>query len=68
MFHFASFCFGDVGVNTSISKLFRKILMSLIELFCDLSTQIGQMQRVVIVHYDKAARSQEFDRMAHAGL
>ncbi|ERL08273.1 hypothetical protein HMPREF1316_0111 [Olsenella profusa F0195] len=36
--HFAGFGFDGVGINTSISKSFRKILMSHIELFCNLST------------------------------
>ena len=54
--------------NTGISKLFRKILMSLIELFCDFPPQICQVQGIVIVHHEKAALSQEFDRVTDAGL
>lgn len=68
MFHTAGFFFGGVGINTGISKPFRKILMSLMELFCDFLPQICQVQGIIIVHDKKTAFAQQLDRVTDAGL
>ena len=56
------------GVNACGDKLLGKEAVSLIDFFGNLAAYIGQMEKVVFVHSEKAAVPQGSHCMAHAGF
>ena len=55
-------------VNACGDKLLGKEAVSLIDFFGNLAAYIGQMEKVVFVHSEKAAVPQGSHCMAHAGF
>ena len=56
------------GVNACGDKLLGKKAMALVDFFSNLAAHIGQMEKVIFVHCEKAAVPQGSYRMAHAWL
>ena len=56
------------GVNACGDKLLGKEAVSLEDFFGNLAAYIGQMEKVIFVHCEKAAIPQGSHCMAHAGL
>ena len=56
------------GVNACGDKLLGNEAVSLVDFFGNLAAYIGQMEKVIFVHSEKAAVSQGSHCMAHAGL
>ena len=56
------------GVNACGDKLLGKKAMALVDFFGNLAAYIGQMEKVILVHREKAAVPQGSHCMAHAGL
>ena len=56
------------GVNTCYDKLFRKEAMTFINLFGNLAAHIGQMEKVIFIHCEKAVgyeRPESFAKQFH---
>ena len=56
------------GVNACGDKLLGKEAVTLVDFFGYLAAHIGQMEKVIFVHHNKAAVPQGSHCMAHAGL
>ena len=56
------------GVNACGDKLLGKEAVTLVDFFGYLAAHIGQMEKVILVHCEKAAVPQGSHCMAHAGL
>ena len=57
-----------LGGNACCDKLLSKEAMALIDFFGNLAAYIGQMEKVILVHCEKATVLQGSHRMAHTGL
>ena len=68
VFNQAGFVFGDFRVYARSDQLHRKKLVPLVNFLSNFATHIGQMEKVIFIHCEKAAVSQGSHRMAHAGL
>ena len=68
VFNQAGFVFGDFRVYARSDQLHRKKLVPLVNFLSNFATHIGQMEKVIFIHCEKAAVSQGSHRLAHAGL
>ena len=68
VFNTAGIGLRSFGVNACGDKLLGKKAMALIDFFGNLAAYIGQMEKVIFVHCEKAAIPQRSHCMAHAGL
>ncbi len=55
MFYPAGIYLCSFRINTCCDKLFRKEAMTFINLFGHLAAHIGQMEKVIFIHCEKAA-------------
>ena len=68
MLHPAGISLRSFGINTRTNKLLGKETVTFVDFFGNLAAHIGQMEKVIFVHREKAAVPQGSHRMAHAGL
>ena len=68
MLYSAGISLRSLRVNACGDKLLGKKTMSLIDFFGNLTPYIGQMERVILIHCQKATIPQGRHRMADAGL
>ena len=68
VFNQAGFVFGDFRVYARSDQLHRKKLVPLVNFLSNFATHIGQMEKVIFIHCEKATVPQGSHRMAHAGL
>ena len=58
----------ECRINARSDKLLGKKAMALVDFFGNLTANIGQVEKVIFVHYKKAAVLQDRHGMTHAGL
>lgn len=55
-------------VNAYFDQVFGEKAVALVDFFCNLPFQIGQVKEVIFVHREEAASLQKGNRMAYTGL
>ena len=68
MFYPTGIDFCSFRINTCCNKLFRKESMTFINLFGHLPAYIGQMEKVIFIHCEKAAILQSVDPVSYTHL
>ena len=68
VFNTAGIGLRSFGVNACGDKLLGKEAVTLVDFFGNFPANIGQMEKMIFVHCEKAAVPQGSHRMAHAGL